>query len=238
MVQISNKIYCEEFLTKLNIKTKILPNPYYDYPYMIIKNFLTPIICEEITEYTKDNKDKIDAKLQKKSSVLKVGKVDKQIRKTKIHKLNTFHKNIYDDAFTKHQEDIERFFNLILTTSTKIQTLEYIKGSFYKKHCDDSNVLVNKGKILEFIPIAPERKITTVLFTTSHSKKNSDNNFNGGELVFNYLHHKDGTKVKLTPQAGDMIVFLSNPYFSHEVLEVTSGYRLTLVQWHNAIVKR
>jgi SM-20-related protein len=38
----------------------------------------------------------------------------------------------------------------------------------------------------------------------------------------------------LRPEAGDMVVFFSNPYFSHEVLPVKEGYRLSLVQWHNA----
>jgi SM-20-related protein len=33
-----------------------------------------------------------------------------------------------------------------------------------------------------------------------------------------------------------MVVFLSNPIFTHEVLEVTSGNRFTLVQWHDAII--
>ena len=32
-----------------------------------------------------------------------------------------------------------------------------------------------------------------------------------------------------------MIVFPSNPYFSHEVLTIRSGYRLSLVQWHDTI---
>ena len=33
-----------------------------------------------------------------------------------------------------------------------------------------------------------------------------------------------------------MIVFLSNPYFTHEVLEDKKGYRVSLVQWHDAII--
>ena len=59
--------------------------------------------------------------------------------------------------------------------------------------------------------------------------------FTGGELMFNYLYGSEGEPVKIKPDAGDMIVFPSNPYFSHEVLPVHEGYRLTLVQWHDAI---
>jgi SM-20-related protein len=62
-----------------------------------------------------------------------------------------------------------------------------------------------------------------------------DEGFSGGELLFNYLYDKEGSLVKIKPQAGDMVVFPSNPYFSHEVLPVKEGYRLTLVQWHDAI---
>lgn len=54
--------------------------------------------------------------------------------------------------------------------------------------------------------------------------------------MFNYLFDAQGNNIKFIPEAGDMIVFPSNPIFSHEVLRVEDGYRLTLVQWHNAIV--
>jgi SM-20-related protein len=74
------------------------------------------------------------------------------------------------------------------------------------------------------------------LFATSHAHKCDDRfTFNGGELVFNFLKDKKGNTITLKPKAGDMLVFASNPYFSHEVKEVKRGYRLTLVQWHNAI---
>lgn len=236
MIQISNKIFCEKFLTQLDIETKILPNPYYDYPYMIIKNFLSKKICDEITTSTQKKDDAIDAKVRKKSILIKEENLNKKIRNTKIHKLSPFYENIYLKNFTKHQKDIENFFSLALTTSTKIQTLEYTKGSFYKAHSDDSNVLLKDDELVGFIPVAPQRKITSVLFTTSYSKKKTKNSFQGGELVFNYLYDEDGKKIHLEPQAGDMIVFLSNPYFTHEVLEIKDGYRLSLVQWHDAII--
>ena len=72
MLQISNHIFCEKFLTDLNIKTGILPNPYYDYPYMIIKNFLPNIMCESITEEIRSSQDVVQAKIRKKVDV-KIG---------------------------------------------------------------------------------------------------------------------------------------------------------------------
>ncbi len=236
MVQISNHIFCEKFLIDLDIKTGVLPNPYYDYPYMIIKNFLPDITCESITASIRTDQDIVKAKIRKKIGVKIDADINTSIRKTNIHKLNNTHKLIYNENFIKHQKDIERFFNLALTTSTDIQALEYTKGSFYKQHSDDSSVLVKDSKIIGFLPVARQRKITTVLFTTSHSNIVSNNTFTGGELIFNYLYDSDGQKVKIEPKAGDMLVFLSNPYFTHEVLEVEVGYRVSLVQWHDAII--
>ena len=135
-----------------------------------------------------------------------------------------------------HKLDIEKFFNLCITTSTDIQALEYTKGSFYKQHSDDSSVLLKDDEVIGFLPVALERKITSVLFTTNHSDIVSKNNFSGGELVFNYLYDEEGKTIQIKPKAGDMIVFFSNPYFTHEVLEVKKGYRVSLVQWHDAIM--
>ena len=236
MVQISNHVFCEKFLTELNIKTGILPNPYYDYPFMIIKNFLPEKSCKEITALARINQNIIEAKIRKRNGHKIDADINTHIRKTKIHKLSDIHKEVYSNNFLKHQGDIERFFNLPLTTSTKIQVLEYTKGSFYKQHSDDSSVLIKDKKIIGFIPVALERKISTVLFVTSNSDTISDNTFKGGELVFNYLYDKEGEKIKIKPEQGDMLVFLSNPYFTHEVLEVKEGFRVSLVQWHDAII--
>lgn len=239
MIQLSNKIYCEEFLAQLEIETKILPNPYYDYPYMIIEDFLPSSLCEEITNFVKKDDDTIEAKIRVKDENLITRDLNKEIRKTKIHKLSSYYRALYQKSFLKHQKEIEDFFKLALTTSTKLQVLEYTKGSFYKAHSDDSNVLLQDEQIVGFLPVAPQRKITTVLFTTNYSDidmSESKNHFSGGELLFNYLYDKDGKKVLLKPKAGDMVVFLSNPYFTHEVLEVKSGFRVSLVQWHDALV--
>lgn len=110
MVQISNHIFCEKFLIDLNIKTGNLPNPYYDYPFMIIKNFLPEIMCESITSSIRRSQDMIEAKIRKKVGVKIETDIDKSIRKTNIHKLNTTHELIYKDNFLKHQNDIELFF--------------------------------------------------------------------------------------------------------------------------------
>jgi SM-20-related protein len=239
MQQISNYIFCDDFIASLKLETRLMTNQYYDYPYLIIKDFFSKSTCYDISEYAYNTSEGEKAKVKTRilGSIVDPS-VDESIRKTVIHKLSDLHVRMYEENFKAFQPLIERFFNVALTTSTTLQALEYTKGSFYIKHADDSNELVDAdGKTVGFIQVAPMRKLTTVLFTTSHKMHSSeDYSFSGGELIFNYLFDADGKQIKLYPQAGDMVVFPSNPIYSHEVLHVENGYRLTLVQWHNAII--
>lgn len=239
MQQISNNVFCDDFILDLKLDSKLMPNSYNDYPYMIIKNFLSESICNEICNFTKNNSDIKKAKVKTRllNSVVDPS-IDENIRKTVIHKLSKVFISTYNKSFKSHQVQIENFFSIALTTSTKIQTLEYTKGSFYIKHADDSNELINENaQTVGYVQVAPQRKLTTVLFTTSHEKFSADSTttFSGGELRFNYFFDTDGQQIDFFPKAGDMIVFPSNPIYSHEVLPVNNGYRLTLVQWHNGI---
>lgn len=235
MTQISNNIYCADFLTTFDIKTKLLPNPYYDYPYLIIEKFLNSDECIEINEKIKEDDDYQKAQLKINHSDIKAT-TNEEIRKTNIYALNKNHLEIYTNRFLQHQALIEDYFKIALTTSTDVQVLEYLKGSFYTMHSDDSSMMYKNNELIGFTPVAKQRKISTVLFTTSCDEITSENSFSGGELLFNFLYDVDGNEVKIKPKAGDMVVFLSNPYFTHEVLKVIEGRRISLVQWHNAII--
>ena len=230
--QISNYVFCNRKLNDFELEVKLLTNPYYDYPFLIIKDFLSPIICDDLIKSVKKEDDYIDAKIKKENYL---NYTDKRIRKTKIYKLSNEYKNIYTKRFLQCQKQIEEFFTLALTTSTKVQVLEYQKGSFYKAHSDDSNMIYKDNELVGFKNVALNRKLTTVLFASSCEDNDAFNTFSGGELIFNFLYDEKGNNIKYKPKAGEMIVFLSNPYFTHEVLEVKSGYRLSLVQWHDAI---
>lgn len=229
--QISNFVFCDAKLNEMEIETKLLPNPYYDYPYMMIEGFLDEKICDEINLFM-DKKDEFDnANLRVKNSINALDeKLDKKIRNTNLYKLGTSLEKIYYEKFNRIQKEIEEYFKLPITSSTDIQALEYEKGHFYKIHSDDSSMIYDKDELIGFLPIARQRKLTTVLFTTSF-----DEDFQGGELKFNFLYDKSSSNIELKPKKGNMLVFLSNPYFAHEVLPVLEGRRITLVQWHNSI---
>ncbi|MBN2768320.1 MAG: 2OG-Fe(II) oxygenase [Campylobacterales bacterium] len=240
MKQISEDIFCGAALFEMNIQNLFLPNPYHKTPFLIIENFLSKQECAFIAKeaYKDECAKQAEVKHMLLDSIVNPA-VDKTIRKTLIHKPSALFEELYTKSFLRSQSTIEAYFSAPLTTSTPLQVLAYKKGYFYIKHSDDSNEIIDKeGQTIGFQLVAPQRKITTVAFGTSHiSYANSDTyHFRGGELVFNYLYHKDGTQVSLKPKAGDMIAFPSNPLFSHEVKIVEEGFRLTLVQWHNAII--
>ncbi|MGD9716793.1 MAG: 2OG-Fe(II) oxygenase [Sulfuricurvum sp.] len=229
MHQISNYVYARDELLGMEIPTKRLPNPYHDFPYLVLEGGLSPAECRAITEAALADRDAVAAELRGKS-------LDTAIRKTDIHTLTPEHRAVYERRFSTVRGEIERFFAVSLTQATDVQVLGYDQGSFYVRHSDDSSELRDlEGNTIGFRTVAPERKITTVLFTTSYTPHPTDaDHFSGGELLFNYLCDAQGNTITLRPEAGDMVVFLSNPYFSHEVLPVREGFRLSLVQWHDA----
>lgn len=238
MIQISNHIYCDARLEQMEITNRLLPSPYRDTPYLIIRNFFTPELCTQLASLVKEDEDSRKAKVKQESiSGIIEPDIVTEYRKTNIYTLDDFYSEFYEKQFLKYKPMIEEYFSAVMTLSTDIQVLEYKQGYFYIKHADDSSELLNeKEETVGFKCVAPERKLTTVLFATSHVCNAKDEGFSGGELLFNYLYDKEKNPVQIKPKAGDMVVFPSNPYFSHEVLPVKEGYRLTLVQWHDAIV--
>lgn len=238
MNRISNYIYADPALETMSIPTKFLPNPYYDYPYLVIEDFISQALCKEIVDeiYSINDAKKAKVKASFINGIIQPALIE-EYRKTKIYHLKEELEKFYLQSFTKHQPLIEEYFRLSLTLSTQLQVLEYTKGSFYIKHSDDSNELIDKnGNTVGFTPTSPERKLTTVLFATSYEEDITDKySFNGGELLFNYLFDENGKNPTFRPKAGTMVVFPSNPYFSHEVKPVLDGFRLTLVQWHNCL---
>ena len=240
MIQMSTYIYGDSMFETMEIEQKLLASPYKDYPYLIIKDFFSKPACRELVKLVQEDEEtkrKAKVKTEVFAGVVQPDLVE-AYRKTNIYKLDRFYQEYYDQQFLHYQPMIESYFNIALTLSTQVQVLEYKKGFFYIKHADDSSEMIDpEGKTVGFKVVAPERKLSTVLFATSHVSQviDPETTFEGGELLFNYLYDKEGKVVKLQPEAGDMIIFPSNPYFSHEVLPVKEGYRLTLVQWHDIL---
>lgn len=237
LVQISNNVYCSSFIFNLDIENRLLPNCYYDYPFLIIDDFLAQEDCLLINKNIQDSSNHQKASLRTLDNIPDET-LNEDIRKTFIYKIKSTYLNTYSTKFKENQNRIENYFNLCMTKSTKLQALEYLQNHFYDVHSDDSSMIYHKNSLVGFKPVAKNRKLTTVLFTTTYDKNHTDeNSFNGGELIFNFLFDKNNGKVvKIKPKMGQLIVFPSNPFFCHEVKKVKNGRRISLVQWHDAIL--
>lgn len=240
MKQLSTYVHCDALFDTIELPNAIFPSQYKDFPYLIIKSFFSEVACERLVylvQEDEETKRKAQVKKEVIAGIIQADVVE-EYRKTNIYKLDERYKKYYDDQFIKYKAVMEEYFTVALTLSTDIQVLEYKEGFFYIKHADDSSEIVDQDKqTIGFKLVAPQRKLSTVLFATSHETHvhYGAQSFTGGELMFNYLYNSEGESIKIRPEAGDMIIFPSHPYFSHEVLPVEEGYRLTLVQWHDTI---
>ena len=198
-IQLSNHIYCDALFNTITIENLLLANQYKDFPYLIINNFFSKKLCEEIVDSSKEN-DKVNIAKVKANSIkgVIVPKVNQNFRKTNILKWDNEFKSIYQKQFLHFQPKIEEYFNAPITYSTQVQMLQYKKDFFYIKHADDSSELIDENKnTVGFTLVAPRRKLTTVLFTTTcDDEVTSEYHFSGGELVFNYLYDKDNNQIK------------------------------------------
>ena len=139
MTQLSNKIFCDEHISSLHYENLILSSPYAEYPYMIIKDFFTQELCEEISLHVKNSTD------MKKAALISDDKSDNsRIRKTDIYTLTPTQLALYNESLSLHVKKIEAFYRVALSTASKPQLLAYKKGGYYKKHADDSSELVDK----------------------------------------------------------------------------------------------
>ncbi|MGZ8546413.1 MAG: hypothetical protein ACXWVU_03370, partial [Sulfuricurvum sp.] len=159
----------------MNILSKRLPNPYHELPYMLIKNLLSLEECHELTNAALNDRASVKAQLRGRM-------LDTAIRKTDIHTLCPEHRTLYENRFAVVRSAIEQFFALSLSGSTDVQVLGYEAGGFYLKHSDDSSELRDgDGHTIGFKVVAPERRLTTVLFATSYTPNPTDSDhFSGG----------------------------------------------------------
>jgi len=220
MVQISQKIFALDEIFDLNFDKFPLASFYNDYPFLIIKNFFTKQECDDVIKSLNKNED-YKAKLISKESL------NENIRKTILHKPTDKIRDMFENKINLFKKEIESFFGVSLFRGTDIQILEYKEKGHYNCHSDNSSILIQNGKIVGFKKVAPQRKLTTLLFLNS--------NFTGGEIEFCYLRYYNNKKVVLKPEEGMMIVFPSNPLFSHKVMEVKKGQRYAIVKWWDVI---
>lgn len=239
MKPISYKLYYDSKLDNFRFPAhKILGNPNSDYPFLLIENFLSNLEAQNLYRDLIQRESFEFAKVKAVENTILKPKLKKSIRNTKVLELNSMEIDSYQLALNRVRVKIEEFFKVILIGSSMPQALLYERGSYYLRHSDSCNELIDNSKeLIGWNLVAKERVITTVLFLNSHKNIENRDFFEGGELVFNFLFSDNKREpFSIEPMRGSLIAFPSNPIFSHEVKKVLSGYRLTIAQWHNAII--
>ncbi len=225
MLRISDRIYADDAVTAMDFDKRPMASPYAELPFLLIGDFLSPEACRNILEAI-DPSQMIDAGLLSGDK-----KIDETVRNTRLHAMPPIADGLYGAAFEEHRRGIESFFGVALAGASRPQLLEYLPGSFYRRHADDSSEIVDKtGRCVGYKKVAPQRVVTTVLFLNTQGE-----DFEGGTLRFNYLFDENGNPADLAPEAGTLVAFPSHPLFAHEVFPVTAGRRVTVAQWHNAV---
>lgn len=89
---------------------------------------------------------------------------------------------------------------------------------FFIPHFDDS---YNHGGSLW--RNRPDRSLTGLIYL--------NDDFEGGEIQFNYILDEEGKPFKYKPKAGEIIYFPPHEAYTHEVLPVTKGTRYCASRW-------
>lgn len=123
--------------------------------------------------------------------------------------------NIFTTVMQDYVNTVQSFFNV--THDVGYHLLAYTPGCHFKEHVDILSY--PQGEVNGFVPVANgiPRQISLSLFLNEE--------YEGGELLF-----FDGT-YSIPNTKGTIVLFPSNHLFPHQVSEVTSGCRYSIVTW-------
>lgn len=131
-------------------------------------------------------------------------------------------KQIDEELFNIFTKIIEQYVTTVspflpISRDTGYSLLAYDPGCYFKQHIDVLSYPENE--IDGFVPVlnALPRRVSLSLFLNDE--------YEGGELAF-----FDGV-YKIPKQKGTVVLFPSNSMFPHQVCEVTSGCRYSIVTW-------
>jgi len=218
MVPISQKIYALDDVWKMDFEKYPLANHYNEYPFLVFENLVSKDECKRAL----NSLSSCDYRAKLVGSGL-----DESIRKTIIHAPTKEIKEVFEKAFFKIKDKVEKFYGVSFFKGTELQVLEYREGGYYKCHADNASEIVINGKLAGYKVVKPERKLTTLMFL--------NDNYEGGEVEFCHLRYADGGRVIHTPKTGEMIVFPSHGLFAHEVKPVFGNNRFAVVKWWDVI---
>ena len=110
MRQVSNLLYCSEFLYGIHIISTLLDKAYSDYPFLVIGDFFSADECEDVLSHIKTTDEYEKAKI--KSAITLVSTLplmDQSIRKTDIYSLTSSQDECFEAHFDSCRAQIEQF---------------------------------------------------------------------------------------------------------------------------------
>jgi SM-20-related protein len=144
--------------------------------------------------------------------------VDSPFRKTKRILISySIQEELHKSIFAA-KPSLENHYGLALSGLQTCQLLKYDTGGYFRAHQDEKE-----------LPSEFTRKLSVVIFLNSARKTKSS--FTGGQIVFyeDMPQYLAGNGFPFEPEQGLLLVFPS--YLLHEVCEVTTGIRYSVVSW-------
>lgn len=207
-----------------------------DEPVFRKENFLEPAVCDALSKRLMSTGSAGKLALRDAAQGPNATEVRTKERNTDALLISLEDIALYRQAFEAIIPQIDDFFHVRLGASEGVQALGYSQGCRYRRHADSCNARVNwLGFIKDWVCLRPTRKISSILFLTDAvDRVTAPNQCTGGDVTFEYLRDPSDKPLTIRPQKGLFVAFPSHPLFSHEVHEVTDGYRITLVEWFDA----
>jgi SM-20-related protein len=187
----------------------------------VIRDFFSPDVCAKLRE-------EASLTAQRPTMVINItdgDRVDENVRRSHKAKVARETELLVLERLMKIKSEVEKHFDVQLSSCEKPQFLVYREGDFFAAHLDSND----DPRAVEYMR---ERKISVVIFLNDSSDKAVLDSFSGGSLVFYELIDAPDWKkygFPLDGEAGLLIAFPSKIF--HEVTPVTCGERFTVVSW-------
>jgi Rps23 Pro-64 3,4-dihydroxylase Tpa1-like proline 4-hydroxylase len=159
--------------------------------------------------WVSDKNKKIDEDLNKKAmSTMYINNVRRRglrdpLRPTKEEILHEQLFDRFERDFTLACQKYVQDFQVPVSQKEDYEILKYNEGNFFINHIDDGLFMTRKVSLVYYF----------------------NDNYSGGEIVF------PRTGVVIKPKANQLALFPANYMYNHNVSEVTSGTRYSMVNW-------
>ena len=200
-------------------------------PYPIYRQTIfTRQECDELyLSVIKDYDSKTDARVYTPDGLGST--VNRDFRDTDSYQQHLYLTQQHHQKLYQGVQNAANWFNTTLLTQSDVsQILGYGRGNKFSHHCDNS---ITDSTGVKWVCNDKARELTAICYISDQVTEDPKfNEFSGGSLIFSRVRNKHTNEpLVYRPRAGELVVFPSNPFYGHEVLNIRSGYRINIVSW-------